>query len=56
VKVGECARKVDPQDDATYEMLRSCEDVKIHGVPMGVHCDKTRSPELVAKCPWFYRK
>jgi hypothetical protein len=55
-KVAGCERKPDAKDDATYDLIRSCGDVTVHGLPMGVHCDKTRSPELVAKCPWFFRK
>jgi len=56
VKVGECERKVDPKDDASYEVVQQCTDVTIHGIVTGVHCDRTRSDELVAKCPWFRRK
>lgn len=54
-KVGDCERKPDPKDDATFELIHDCKDVMIHGVSMGVRCDKTRSAELVGKCPWFKR-
>lgn len=56
VKVADCERTVDPKDDASYESIQQCKDVVVNGVVTGVHCDRTRDGELIAKCPWFRRK
>ncbi|MBS2015562.1 MAG: hypothetical protein JST00_21930 [Deltaproteobacteria bacterium] len=56
VKVDGCERTPDPKDDASYETVQTCSDVVINGAVTGVHCDRTRSDALVAKCPWFKRK
>jgi hypothetical protein len=56
VKVGDCVRTIDPKDDASFGVIQECKDVVINGSVSGVHCDRTRGPELVAKCPWFRRK
>ncbi|MDB4994782.1 MAG: hypothetical protein JWM74_2214 [Myxococcaceae bacterium] len=55
-KLGDCAVKQDPKDEANYEIVETCTDVKASGEVVGVHCDRTRSKELVAKCPWLRRK
>lgn len=56
VKLGECDFKQDPKEEANYEMVNTCTDVVTTGAVVGVHCDRTRSAELVAKCPWLKRK
>jgi hypothetical protein len=56
VKMGDCAMKQDPKDDANYEMVSTCTDVLATGTVVGVRCDRTRSKELVNKCPWLRRK
>ncbi|MBX3185889.1 MAG: hypothetical protein KF819_02695 [Labilithrix sp.] len=56
VKVGDCERKIDPRDDASYDIVQTCTDVVVNGVVTGVRCDRGRTPDLVAKCPWFRRK
>lgn len=56
VKLGDCARTVDPKDEASYEVVQDCRDVVVNGVVTGVHCDRTRNDALIAKCPWFRRK
>lgn len=53
VKLADCDRKADPNDEASYEVVQDCEEMVVNGVVVGVHCDRTRSKELVAKCPWF---
>jgi hypothetical protein len=55
-KLGDCAMKQDAKDDANYEMVQTCTDVVRTGAVVGVRCDRTRSAELVAKCPWLRRK
>jgi hypothetical protein len=55
VKIGDCAIKTDPKDEANYEQVEECTDLKMSGGVAGVHCDRTRNPTLVAKCPWLRR-
>jgi len=55
-KLGDCAVKQDAKDDSNYEMVQTCTDVVSTGAVIGVRCDRTRSKELVAKCPWLRRK
>ncbi len=55
VKLGPCEVKLDPKEDANYETVQVCRDLKASGVVVGVHCDKKREGELVAKCPWLRR-
>lgn len=56
VKLGDCPMKQDPKDEANYEMVNTCVDVVTTGAVVGVRCDRTRSKELVDKCPWLRRK
>lgn len=56
VKIGDCPLKQDPKDEANYEMVNTCTDVVTTGTVVGTRCDRTRSKELVAKCPWLKRK
>ena len=37
-------------------MVNTCVDVVTTGAVVGVRCDRTRSKELVDKCPWLRRK
>lgn len=55
VRLGKCDVKLDAKDEANYQSVESCSDVKLTGVVVGVRCDRTRGPELVAKCPWLKR-
>ena len=55
VKLGPCDVKLDPKEEANYEMVQVCRDLKASGVVVGVHCDKKREGELVEKCPWLRR-
>ncbi len=54
-KIGACAIKPDPKEEANYELVQVCTDLQATGVTVGVHCDRTRPKELVAKCPWLRR-
>ena len=55
VHLGACSVKVDLKDEANYQMVQSCSDVKASGVVVGVRCDRLRSKELLAACPWLRR-
>ncbi|HEX6277214.1 MAG TPA: hypothetical protein VFZ53_29435 [Polyangiaceae bacterium] len=54
-KLGSCALKLDPKDEANYQMVENCSEVKATGVTVGVRCERGRTPALVAKCPWLRR-
>lgn len=55
VRLGGCDVKIDAKDEANYQTVEACADVKLTGVVVGVRCDRTRGPELIAKCPWLKR-
>jgi len=54
-KLGSCALKLDPKDEANYQMVENCSEVKATGVTVGVRCERGRTPALVEKCPWLRR-
>lgn len=55
-KLGTCALKLDPKEEANYEMYQSCAPIQTTGATVGIRCDRTRNAEAVAKCPWLRRK
>lgn len=55
VHLGDCDVKTDPKDAANYNRVENCSELKLSGGVVGVHCDLTRSKELVAACPWLDR-
>ncbi len=55
-KLGDCAVKLDPKEEANFEMVQTCSEIKTTGVVVGVRCDRTRNQELIAKCPWLKRR
>jgi hypothetical protein len=54
-KLGDCALKLDPMDEANYQMVENCKELKATGVTVGVRCERGRTPALIAKCPWLRR-
>jgi len=52
-EVGGCKRPPDPNDEASYDLVRDCSDWKVNGVAVGFQCDYSTQKALVAKCPWF---
>jgi hypothetical protein len=56
VRIDGCELKVDPKDEANYELVQQCRPVVATGMEVGVHCDRRRGPELLAKCPWLRRR
>jgi hypothetical protein len=56
VRLGNCPIKVDPGDEANYELVQECRDLTASGAVVGVHCSRFRSPEMLAKCPWLRRR
>jgi hypothetical protein len=56
VRLDDCEVKLDPKEEANYETVQDCRDLVSSGAVVGVHCDRTRNKELVAKCPWLRRR
>lgn len=56
VKLGKCDVKLDTKDEANYQTVETCSEVKATGAVVGVRCDRKRTPELLAKCPWLRRE
>ena len=55
-KIADCPLQVDTKDEANYELVQQCRPVVATGMEVGVHCDRQRGPELLAKCPWLRRR
>jgi hypothetical protein len=55
-KVGDCTRVPDPNDEASYAMVRECDDWNINGTRVGFQCKYIPEKKLVDKCPWFKRR
>jgi hypothetical protein len=53
LKLGDCPRVPDPNDEASFEIVQVCNDIFVNGVKVGFHCDRKPSAELLQKCPWF---
>ncbi|MCB1141324.1 MAG: hypothetical protein H7A24_14360 [Leptospiraceae bacterium] len=56
VKIDDCERMIDPNDEATYNMIEECEDMVIYGAVVGFKCDRIPNDKLIDKCPWFKRE
>lgn len=56
VRIGKCPVKLDPKEEANFEMVQVCTDIVATGAVVGVHCDRSRPKELVTKCPWLKRR
>ena len=56
VRLGKCPVKLDPKEEANFEMVQVCSDIVATGAVVGVRCDRSRPKELVSKCPWLKRR
>jgi hypothetical protein len=56
VKVGECTHAYDPDDEASFLMVRECEDWTVNGAKVGFKCNYTPEKTLLKQCPWFARR
>ncbi len=52
-EVAGCSRPPDAEDEASFDMVRECEDLLVNGVAVGFHCNLLPQKKLLAKCPWF---
>ena len=55
-KIGDCERVQDPNDEASFAMVRECEDWSVNGSKVGFQCKYTPEKKLIDKCPWFRRR
>ncbi len=55
-KIGDCDRVPDPADEASYVMVRECDDWTVSGTKVGFQCKYIPEKKLVDKCPWFRRR
>lgn len=55
-KVGDCARLIDPDDEASFAMVRECADWKVNDQRVGFQCKYVPEQALLDKCPWFQRR
>jgi hypothetical protein len=55
-KVGDCTRVIDPNDEASYAMVRECTDWEVNGTRVGFQCKYIPEKNLLQKCPWFRRR
>lgn len=55
LRVGDCEIKTDPKDEANYEVVERCSELKATGMVVGVRCNRGRDKELTDKCPWLRR-
>jgi hypothetical protein len=56
VHLGDCPVTLDPKDESNYEIFQDCQDLVASGATVGVHCNRQRDDNLIAKCPWLRRK
>ncbi len=56
VKIDDCPITLDPKEEANFETFQLCTDLKASGAAVGVHCDRRRTEEVVAKCPFLKRR
>jgi hypothetical protein len=54
--IGGCARVRDPDDEASYAMVRECDDWNVNGARVGFQCRYVPEKKLIDKCPWFRRR
>lgn len=55
LRLGDCPIQLDPKEEANYETIQTCTELKASGATVGVRCTRKRSPELLEKCPWLRR-
>ena len=55
-KIGDCERVQDPSDEASFAMVRECDDWSVNGTRVGFQCKYTPEKKLIDKCPWFRRR
>jgi hypothetical protein len=52
-KLGACPIQVDLRDEANYESVEECKEIKASGSVVGVRCHHHLPDQTLAKCPWL---
>jgi hypothetical protein len=55
-QLGDCRRPPEPEDEASFSIVRDCEDWKVHEASVGFRCKYIGKEKLNAVCPWFRRR
>jgi hypothetical protein len=55
-QLGDCKRPPDAEDEASFSIIRDCEDWKVHNASVGFRCKYLGKETLNAACPWFRRR
>lgn len=50
-----CPRPPDPNDEASYKVVRECSDWDVHGTSVGFQCNYADKKDLNKACPWFQK-
>lgn len=53
--IGPCSIVVDARDEANFEVVENCTELKATGAVVGVHCGRRRDKTLTDRCPWLLR-
>jgi len=56
VRLGDCPRVPDPNDEASYTLVRECSDWEVNGSRVGFQCKYVPDSTLIDKCPWFRKR
>ncbi|MBX3206155.1 MAG: hypothetical protein KF764_13880 [Labilithrix sp.] len=56
LEIGGCARTPDPNDEASFKIIRECSDWSVNGAAVGFQCNYEDKSELTKACPWFKRR
>lgn len=55
-RLGNCERPPDPNDEASFTVVRDCEDWTVAGTKSGFRCFYLDKHKLNEACPWFRRR
>lgn len=55
-RLDDCVRQPDPADEASFAMVRECEDWSVNGTRVGFQCRYVPERRLLDACPWFRRR
>jgi len=48
-----CPRPPDPNDEASYKIVRECADWTVNGSKVGFQCNYQNKKDVNKACPWF---
>jgi hypothetical protein len=55
-QLGDCERVPDPHDEASFTVVRDCEDWTVSGTKSGFRCFYLDKHKLNEACPWFKKR